>query len=30
MMSKKERFLATMERRDTDRPAWWSGLPTEQ
>ncbi|MHB1454197.1 MAG: uroporphyrinogen decarboxylase family protein [Saccharofermentanales bacterium] len=29
MMSKKERFFATIERRDTDRPAWWSGLPAD-
>ena len=27
-MTKKERFLATLERKPVDRPAWWLGEPT--
>ncbi len=27
-MSKKERFIATIERKPVDRPAWWLGEPT--
>lgn len=28
-MGKKERFLATLERKPVDRPAWWLGEPTQ-
>ena len=29
-MNSKERFLATVECRDVDRPAWWLGMPTAE
>jgi len=29
-MTHVERFLATLDRRPVDRPAWWLGMPTQE
>jgi len=29
-MTRRERFLATVDRQPVDRPAWWLGMPTRE